>query len=154
MSRVMLIAADRPLPLRDCQEERTTVVTLPNHPDLGEMAGREMSVTAVRGFLVSEHAYYRPAVEDLGLSMKPHQRQFEAENNPEDLDCLLTYLRENCLPGEEVELWNLWVGWDREEKVPRYRGSLADFDLETLAQFLLPPADDGGIGQCMMTVTI
>ena len=60
MSRVMLIAADKPLPLCDKQEERTVV---------SRFEGEEYRVTCLSGFRISEHAYYRPAVDALGYEI-------------------------------------------------------------------------------------
>jgi len=154
MSRVLLIAADRPLPLRDRQEERTTLVKLPDIPDLGDMRGREMSFTGRRGFLVEAHSYYRCSVDALGHSMKPYQYELHLEAHREDLNNLLAYLQESFSPGEEVELWNLWVGNDRDDRFPHFRGCLSDFDMETLEQFLKPPAAQGVVAQCRMTITI
>ena len=57
-------------------------------------------------------------------------------------------------PGETVELWHLWVGDDREEKIPRFRGRLADLDREALEQLCAPPPQNGCPGQCRMAVTI
>lgn len=145
MSRVLLLAADRPLPLCDRQSERTKTVSV---------NGESISVRFVGGFLVEEHIYYRIATEELGLAMKPHRYALELEPCEEDLHELLGYLRAHLTGGEEIELWNLWLGNDDLGPVPRYRGRLADFDLETLRQFLLPPHRDGGIGQCCLTVVI
>lgn len=154
MSRVLLIAADKSLPLCDRQQERTTIVHLPDAPDLGAMRGKEMSVAGLRGFLVEEHAYYRPAVDALGCDMKPFQYQLHLEAHPDDLQNLLDYLRKNFLPGETAELWNLWVGVDRDDPLFHFRGALSDFDMETLEQFLDPLPECGKIGQCRMTVSI
>lgn len=145
MSRVLLLAADQPLPLCDRQSERTKTVSV---------NGESISVRFLSGFLVQEHIYYRDATEALGLAMKPHRYELELEPCEEDLRELLRYLRENLTPGSEVELWNLWLGSDDAGHIPRYRGTLADFDGETLQQLLLPPQRDGGIGQCCMTVVI
>lgn len=145
MSRVLLLAADQPLPPCDCQSERTKTVSV---------NGESISVRFVGGFLVEEHIYYRIATEELGLAMKPCRYELELEPCEEDLLELLRYLRENLASGSEIELWNLWLGSDDLGRIPRYRGALADFDLETLRQFLLPPHRDGGIGQCCMTVVI
>ena len=154
MSRVLLIAADHPLPLCDRQQERTTAMKLPDISALGEKAGRTISVTALRGFRVAEHSYYLSAVNMLGLTMKPYQYELDLESHEDDLLHLLNYLRENCSPGETVELWNLWVGVDQNDPLFRYHGSLSDFDIETLNQFLDPLPERGRIGQCRMTITI
>ena len=154
MSQVLLIAADRPLPLWDKQEERTTVIKLPDHPDLEDKAGGTLSVTTLRGFQVQELLYYRGAVEELGYSIKPHRYELELDCCPEDLEHLHHYLTASFAPGEEAELWNLWLGNDREAEPVPFRSALADFDLDTLDQFLNPPMKDGLLGQCRMTVTL
>lgn len=145
MSRVLLLAADQPLPLCDRQGERRAVVTV---------EGKEYAVDYVGGFLVQEYVYYCGAVEAKCLAMKPYRYELELEECGDDLRELTAYLRENLSVGSEVELWNLWVGDDDLGPVPHVRGRLADFDEETLHQFLLPPYPDGGIGQCRMTVSI
>jgi len=154
MSRVMLIAADKPLPLCDKQEERTTIVDLPDLPALGNKAGKTISFTGLRGFKVEEHAYYLPAVKALGLPMMSYQYELHLESHDHDLRHLLCYLRDNFSSGETVELWNLWVGVDQDDPLLRYQGTLAEFDMETLKQFLDPLPERGRIGQCRMTVTI
>ena len=145
MSRVLLLAADKPLPLCDKQCERTKTSVI---------SGETFSVTALFGFRVFEHAYYRGAVEELSLEMKPYPYELELEHNEEDLAHFKAYLAECFSPGEEFELWNVWVGTDDLGRPTHYRGSLSDFDMETLQQFLLPPYPDGGLGQCRMTVTV
>ena len=67
---------------------------------------------------------------------------------------LRTYLKRSCRPGETIELWNLWVGDDREEKIARFQGRLGDLDREALEQLCDPPAQNGCPGQCRMAVTI
>ncbi len=145
MSRVLLIAADKHLSLCDRQTERTKVSII---------GGETFSVTCPAGFRVTEHTYYRSAVDALGFSMKPFQYELELETCEEDLAHLMTYLREHFTSGEEVELWNLWVGGDDLGRAPHYRGKLSAFDMETLRQFLEPAHPDGSIGQCRMTVII
>ena len=145
MSRVLLIAADKPLPLCNKQEERTVV---------SQFGGEEYWVTCLSGFRVSEHAYYRPAVDDLGYAIKPFQYELDLEEHEKDLKNLLNYLRENFVFGETVELWNLWVGDDQDSKPVPYAGNLLDFDMDTLKQFLKPMLDNGILGQCRMTITI
>ncbi len=145
MSRVLLLAADKPLSLCDKQEERTVISCF---------EGEEYRVTCLSGFCVSEHAYYRPAVDGLGYEIKPFQYELDLEKHETDLKNLLDYLRENFTCGEAVELWNLWVGDDRDNKPVLYAGNLTDFDMETLKQFLSPVLGNGVIGQCRMTITI
>ena len=144
MSRVCLIAADKPLPLCDAQAERTSVISV---------TGKSFTVTALRGFRVAEHSYYRQAVEVLNYPIKPHQYELELEHHPDDLAHLLEYLRSNFTSGETLELWSIWVGTDQSRPV-RYSGGLADFDMDTLEQLLNPPEQDGAPGQCCLTVQV
>lgn len=145
MSRVLLIAADKPLPMCDKKEERTSVSVV---------GGEQYTISFERGFCISEHAYYRPAVDALGYEIKPFQYELDLEEHENDLKNLLDYLREHFTCGETVELWNLWVGDDQDNKPVHYAGNLTDFDMETLKQFLNPVLDNGVIGQCWMTITI
>ena len=85
----------------------------------------------VRDRMVFPHKYYRDSVDGLGLEMKPFQYELDVQNCQRDLDRLLDYLRDNFAPGEEVELWSLWVG-NGGGKARRYRGRLSEFDLDTL----------------------
>ena len=144
MSRVCLIAADKPLPLRDARAERTSVIPV---------AGKSFTITALRGFRVAEHSYYRHAVDVLNYPIKPFQYELELEQHPEDLTHLLEYLRSNFAHGETVELWSIWVGTDQSRPV-RYSGALEDFDMDTLEQLTNPPDRDGNPGQCCLTVRI
>ena len=126
MSLVRLLAIDRPLPAVNCQTWRKTMIG-------GTALGME------RGFLIEPLVYYKNAVEEAAalraLSMKPCRYEFSIEETPEDLARLCAYLRENCSPGSEVELWALWLG-DEDRRPPRFRGSLNAFDMETPRQFL------------------
>ena len=134
MSRVYLIAADKPLPLCDKREERTATVG-------------KFTVSALCGFHVIEHRYYRSAVDLLALNMKPCQYEMQLEYNVRDLAFLRGYLAEQFSPGESVELWSLWVGDDALPRPVRHQGCLADFAMDTLEQFLTAP-------QICITVTI
>ena len=145
MSRVMLLAADKPLPLCEKQTERTKTVNV---------EGKDFTITFEAGFAIREHNYYRYAVDELGLSMKSYQYELSLEVHEDDLVNLKTYLSLHLAPGEEVELWNLWVGIDRLGDVPHYRRHLSEFDADALEQFVNPPHPDGGIGQCHMTILI
>lgn len=153
MSRVLLIAADKPLPLCNKQEERTRSVTIPDSVN-SDIRGKTFTVTAVTGFKVDEHAYYRPAVEHLGYEIKPFQYELDLEEHENDLKHLLDYLRENFICGETVELWNLWLGVDQDDRPVRVAGALNDFDMDTLRQFLEPMLGSGVIAQCRMTISI
>ena len=154
MSRVLLITADKPLPLCDKQEERTTVVEFPVAAPLAEKLGGSFTVTTVDGFKVDEHIYYRAAVDELGYSMKPYQYELQLQACETDVNHLRDYLTANFAPGEEAELLNLWVGTNHEAGPARFKGALADFDLESLEQFLNPPMNAPLVGQCRMTITI
>ena len=134
MSRVYLIAADKPLPLCDRREERTAAVG-------------KYTVSALCGFHVTEHRYYRDAVELLNLFMKPYQYELQLECNVRDLDALREYLAGQCERGACVELWSLWVGDVTEPHPVRYQGRLSDFDMDALQQFLAAQ-------QICMTITI
>lgn len=123
MSHVNLIAADKELPLCDRQEFRESTIVVPG--------SEPVTIGHACGFLVSAHEYYRGSVDVLGLEMKPFQYELGFEVCETDLNHLLAYLRDNFSPGEEVELWSLWVGGGAG-RVRRYRGKLAEFDLNTL----------------------
>ena len=145
MSRVCLIAADKPLPLCDRQEERTSTHTV---------SGKPFTISFVQGFRVAEHRYYRHAVDVLNYPMKPHQYELELELHEDDLAHLKEYLSQNFRPGETVELWNIWVGIDQSGHLPHYSGFLKDFDMDTMEQFLKPGLENGAPGQCRITITI
>ena len=144
MSRVHLMAADKPLPLQDRQAERTSAV---------KVSGREYTISFVRGFRVMEHTYYRHAVDILSYPIKPYQYELSIELHEDDRQHLKEYLAENFSSGETVELWNVWVGADQCRPV-RYSGTLAEFDAETLEQLLNPPERDGAPGQCCLIVRV
>ena len=124
MSRVYLIAADKELPLCSKQEHRESTVTVPDN--------ERVTIGFTRGFAVTDHSYYRDAVDGLGLEIKPFRYALDFECCEADLNHLLTYLKENFSPGEEAELWSLWVGGGHGERPVRYRGRLSEFDLDTL----------------------
>lgn len=140
MSCVILLASDHPMPLYDSGLRRVSV---------------SGSVTVeTPGFSVQDHEYYRDAVDELGLDMKPFLYELILKATEADAEQLCAYLEANCHPGEQVELWNLWVGYDREADIPHFRGRLSDLDRETLEQLCNPPQHSGFPGQCRMTVTI
>lgn len=144
MSRVYLIAADKPLPLQNKQAERSSTVYV---------MGKPFTISAVRGFRVGEHIYYRHAVELLNYPIRPYQYELELEPHEKDLAHLLEYLRTNFIPGETVELWSIWVGVD-QCRPTRYSGTLPEFDMDTLEQLLNPPASNDAPGQCCLSVHI
>ena len=49
---------------------------------------------------------------------------------------------------------NLWVGVDREDRIPHFQGELADLALDTLEQLCSLPMERDCPGQCRLTVTI
>ena len=124
MSHVSLIAADKKLPLCSKQEHRESTVAVSNN--------EHVTIGFTCGFAVTEHSYYRDAVNGLGLEIKPFRYALDFECCEADLNQLLTYLKENFSPGEEAELWSLWVGGGHGERPVRYRGRLSEFDLDTL----------------------
>ena len=146
MSRVMLIAADKPLPYCNFQEMRTKTITIPS--------GEQFRVSAPAGFCTEEHSYYRHVVEALHLPMKSYQVEFSLQADETDLLHLKEYLGKNFAIGEEAELWNLWVGVDRDDRVFHHQGNLSDFDMDTLKRFLESALEDGKFGQSKMTLTI
>ena len=177
MSRVNLIAADKALPLCDRQEFRTSIVKLPesvieNFKNAPENSGKTdedfekfrtgISIGMTRGFLVTGNGYYDRAVAELNYAMKPFQYELLIEHCETDLNHLLTYLRESFSPGEEVELWSLWVGSGHGERPIHYRGRLSEFDLDTLGMLtetqkepdLTGEYPDGLFSQICITVEI
>ena len=121
MSRVVLLCADHPLPLYGSGVRRVRTVG---------------SVTVeTDGFSVQEHKYYRGAVEDLGLAMKPCQYELDLDATEEDARQLRDYLTRYGRPGESVELWNLWVG-DVKVRALHLAGPLGELDKEALEQLL------------------
>ena len=105
MSALILLCADHPLP--------GTV-----EPD---------------GFSVQGHEYYREAVNDLGLRMKPCRYELDLQATEGAAAELRAYLEKHLRPGEDVELWNLWVG-DGPARPSRFFGSLKDVAADTLEQ--------------------
>ena len=104
MSRVILLAADRPLPLLEPAFRRV------------RCTGRFTVETD--GFSVRPHEYYRGAVDELGLELKPFQYELDLEATQEDVNALRAYLAGHCRPGEQVELWNLGGGGPGGPSVP------------------------------------
>lgn len=74
MSRVILLAADRPLPLLEPAFRRV------------RCTGRFTVETD--GFSVRPHEYYRGAVDELGLELKPFQYELDLEATQEDVNAL------------------------------------------------------------------
>ena len=76
MSRVILLAADHPMPLYDPELRRVTV-----------SGGFTLETP---GFSVQAHEYYRDAVDSLGLEMKPFQYELNLDATDEDAEQLRT----------------------------------------------------------------
>ena len=144
MSCVILLAADHPMPLYDPELCRT-------YP---AQANGDDVIMETPSFSIQLHEYYREAVEELGLEMKPWQYELNLEAREDEAALLRDYLKKHCLSREQVELWNLWIGDDREETIPCYRGLLADLDGDTLDQLCNPPMHNDCPGQCRMIITI
>lgn len=123
MSIVTLLCADRPMPLHEARTRRMRTVR----------SGRYILTVEEDGFSVREHEYYRWAVNELGLAMKPYQYELDLRATEEDAEELRGYLRESCRPGERVELWQVWVG-EPPGRVTRFSGPLAEVALDTLQQ--------------------
>ena len=115
MSAVTLLCADRPLPLYESGVRRV---------ETSSYGGYTVRIEA-SGFSVGEHTYYREAVEDLYLTMKPCRYQLDLRATQEDAAELRAYLAKHLRPGETVELWNLWVGND-PARPRRFSGALGD----------------------------
>ena len=122
MSCVYLLAADRELPLIDCQEFRVMTV-------------RKTEIGMEAGFKLEPHQYYRRSVDELGYPMKHYQYELSLEADQGDLSSLRQYLSGHLSPGETVELWHLWAGSEHPRLV-RIHGTLSDFDMDTVRQFL------------------
>ena len=142
MSRVLLLTADKPLSLCDKKTQRSKTVTV---------QGKSFTITAPAGFMVAEHSYYRSCVDELGHTMKPYQYELDLEVHEDDLADLKAYLSEHLTSGEEIELWNLWVG-DEPGPLTHLRGNWDEFDMDTLKQFDRPFGYINSPGQCRMTI--
>ncbi len=141
MSCVIFLAADHPMPLYD--------------PDLRRVTVSGSFTLEAPGFSVQAHEFFRDAVDSLGLEIKPFQYELNLGATHEDVEQLRTYLETNGTPGEQVELWNLWVGNDRGAvPVPHFHGRLSDLNVDTLEQLCHPPMRPRIPGQCRMTITI
>ena len=119
MSRVILLCADHPLPLFVSKPRRVYLRRSRRYDE--------------DGFSVQPHVYYRPAVDDLELPMKPYRYELNLGATEQDAALLQDYLQANCIPGEQVELWNLWVG-DARVRGFHLAGPLADLDMDALTQ--------------------
>ena len=118
MSHVTLLCADRALPLYDSHTRR---------------ARGEGAVTVERdGFSVQANEYYQEAVEELNFPMRPCRYELDLRATQQDTDLLRGHLERNLAPGEQAELWSVWVPRCPEDGLTRYRGRLEELDLETV----------------------
>ncbi len=124
MSHVHLIAADQELPCTGWEQVKEDTI-------FAGAFGNRPAMLDDGICMVSPHEYYRDSVDELGIAMKTFPYEFNFYPCQGHLNRLLAYLRENFSPGEEVELWSLWVG-SGGGKVHHYRGRLSEFDLDTL----------------------
>ena len=88
MSRVILLSAERPMPLYE--------------PELRRMSVSGGFTVETPGFSVQTHEYYRDAVDDLGLEMKPFSYELNLEATVEDAEQLV-------LCREEIEAMGIQV---------------------------------------------
>ena len=97
--------------------------------------GTSSTVVTVEGdgFSVQANEYYRQAVEELDFPMKPCRYELDLEPTGQDAGLLRTYLERHLRPGEEVQLWSVWVPRYPEDGLSRYRGRLEDLDGDALA---------------------
>ena len=114
MSRVILLCADHPLPLYAAQTRR---------------------VYFHRGVRYEEEGFsVQPHVCLLYTSDAADERyELDLRATEQDAALLRDYLRQSCIPGEQVELWNLWVS-DIRVRAFRLTGPLADLDADALVQ--------------------
>ena len=136
MSRVILLASEHPLPLYDSNTKRSGT----------RRVGGQVVALQHGGFSVHPHRDYRMAVAELGLEMKPYQYELNLDATEQDAVLLRDYLSQNCSHGEQVELWNLWVG-DVDVRAFHLEGPLCDLDKEALEQLFERD-------QTCMTITI
>ena len=124
MSWVMILAADKPLPLCNRQEARTNTI---------KIGGKEHSISAVLGFQIIEHSYYRSCVDEFEYPLKPYQYEMDLYEDDTDFQHLRNYLQENFVPGETVELWNICLSdWEGKTCPSRRCGTLEEFDREAM----------------------
>ena len=82
MSRVILLAADRPLPLME--------------PAFRRIRRTGRFVVETDGFSVRPHEYYRGAVDELELELKPIQYELNLQATQEQMEGLRAYLADNA----------------------------------------------------------
>ena len=143
MSYVLLLTADKPLPLCDRSAVRTSVFTV---------EGEEFGISVSCGFSISEHRYYRHCTDALRYPFRSFQYELDLYADQADLDNLKSYLREHVEAGETVDLWHVCIS-DVEGKTcpPRETVVLDDFTLKTMKR--LKEINEYG-DQCWLSVTI
>lgn len=143
MSYVLMLTADKPLPLCDKSAVRTKAVTV---------EGEAYTISLSCGFSVNEHSYYRHCTDALGYPFKPCQYELSLYNDEADLQNLKSYLLEHFQPGERVDLWHVCVS-DVEGKTcpPRRSGTLEEFNPDTLG-ILLETEEYGE--ECWLSIMI
>ena len=92
------------------------------------------------------HECYRQTAEELGLEMKSYQYKLNLDVAEQDAQQLRDYLTQHGKPGEQVELWNLWVG-KGNVRAFHPMGPLRDLDGDVLEQLFEKD-------QTCMTITI
>ena len=126
MSYVLLMAADRPLPLCDHSAVRTTISVVEDE---------EFSISVSCGFSVSEHRYYRHCTDALCYPFKPFQYELDLYVDQADLDNLKRYLHEHFEAGEVVDFWHVCVSDVEGKSCPsRETVVLNEFTLETMGK--------------------
>ena len=131
MSRVLLIASDKSLPLCSFCEVRTKTFVIEGEPH---------TISFPRGFQVSEHSYYRSCVDEFGYPIKPYSYELDFEAYETDLANLKAYLSEHLTFGDQIQLWSIWIS-DLPERNPiRSSIPLEKLDCTVLEQLL--QADD------------
>ena len=139
MSYVLLMTADKPLPLCDQSAVRETV-------------SGKYSVSFACGFTVEEHKYYRKATDELDYPFKPFQYELDLYNDEADLHHLKDYFTENFKPGETVDLWPVRVSDVEGKTCPSCRkGTLAEFNMDTMG--ILTEVKEYG-EECWLSITI
>ena len=114
MSAVTLLCADRPLPLYDSGIRRV---------ETSSHGGHTVSIET-NGFSVQEHTYYREAVEDLGLELKPYQYELDPPG------------KENAMPSNRIgrineEIQRELAALIRTVKDPRVHGLVSITAVDT-----------------------
>lgn len=141
MSLCMLIAADKPLPLCSRKTERSRTV---------EIEGEQFTVSCLSGFSVEEHNYYRDAVNVLDYPIKDYRYELSLEEEEADLQSLRDYLLEQFAPGEEVELWSIWLGDYEGKEIPVFQKiSVQELDMDAVHMLC-----NGHLRECRLSVKI